>query len=112
MTTKQDIINHAYEFWENGCKTSDFNWLLETIEELKPKVKKREWKWNKNCSMTLCKQYYIYETDRYYKAIYIHVHDLYETDHDDIGLFDTEYQAQEACQKHYEESILQAIDYE
>jgi hypothetical protein len=132
MKTKQEIIDYIIEnlAYYNDHTNPEFypvekdDKLIQMIEDLKPVVKKLPWKYNeiKLPGTTL---------DQYITNEYVITH---FTDEDDswmatykpydenvdleiprdgyIGCMrGTLKQAQEACQKHYEESILGAIEY-
>ncbi len=103
MTTKQKIIDYIErniprEFYDEKLA------IIRAIKDLKPSVKKMGWvkMGNSLVSTGVDEEYVI---DSLSKSNLVVINKL-------SGYFKDIEQAQEACQNHYEESILGSVEYE
>jgi hypothetical protein len=98
--SKQEIIDYIKKHFE------DNDILIKMIKDLKPKVKKLEWRTvsdEREGYRIVCKakDYTIHTNGKQY--FYRFFSDIY---------YNTLEEAKDACQKHYEETILNALEQE
>jgi len=104
MITKQEIIDYIEDNLTGGDDAIiAVETAIQMIKDLKPRVKKLEW--TSSNSTSLCGKYYWDDIDGY-----VSDYSRYDGETNYLGLFDYVSQAQEACQKHYEETILGKLE--
>lgn len=108
MTTKQDIIDRLDH---SRMDMNDFLTIKQMIKDLKPRVKKLSWRDNSSTDEDhFWVEEYIAEVSESMKYVITNYKSQWETSHEDSMLYyELEY-AKEACQKHYEETILESIE--
>lgn len=111
MTTTQEIIdylNNNVRFDENEYNNyEDCDELTKMIKNLKPEIKVKGIMWSPSSSTSLCGKYYWDDIDGYVSA-----YSRYDGETNYLGLFDYVNQAQEACQKHWDEYVLSLVEVE
>jgi hypothetical protein len=106
MTTKKEIIDFIDDGHVDGREyyfsDEDYYKLIQMIKYLKPRVKKIEWEYS-NCvhygERYIGNGYRIVYRNKKYDAYYPYRH-----------TYDTLTEAKQVCQKHYEETILGALE--